>query len=129
MMYLHLLDQFPMTSTTAIADALLAMQERIGEIICNYETASLMETRLAVRFQINNCKALLDQVLEINASDRLSQSVCLQYVGILNNNLRILTNLENNCISNQNGIEIANKLDMLAKINNAIAQLGKEENV
>ena len=111
-MYLHLLDQFPMTSTTAIADALLAIQERIGEIICNYETASLMETRLAVRFQINNCKALLDQVLEINASDRLSQSVCQQYVGILNNNLRILTNLENNCISNQNGIEIANKLDM-----------------
>lgn len=128
-MYLHLLDQFPMTSTTAIADALLAMQERIGEIICNYETASLMETRLAVRFQINNCKALLDQVLEINASDRLSQSVCQQYIGIINNNLRILTDLENNCISNQGKIESAQKIGMLTKLNKAVICLEKEGKV
>ena len=118
-----------MTSTTAIANAILAMQERIGEIIRDYGTVSLIETRLAVRFQINNCKALLNQVSEINASDRVSQEVCQQYIGIINNNLRILTDLENNCISNQSKIESISKLDMLAKLNKAVVRLGKEKNM
>lgn len=109
-----------------IADALLRMQKRIGEIIKSYNTVSLIDTRLAVRYQIEVCNRMLIQLDDISAIDDVSTALCQQYTAIIHNNLKLLKDLERNCIKNQVNIEMADKLEMLYTMQNAVKKLKGE---
>lgn len=106
-----------------IADLLLRIQENIGNIIKNYSKASLQESLLAIRYNKALCDKMLETVNNTSVQDSIGTAICQQYVSIIGNNMRLLTDLENNCIHNQKNIETASKLKMLNTMQNTVKKL------
>lgn len=110
-----------------IADLLLRIQENTGNIIKNYSKASLQESLLAIRYNKALCRNMLEAVNNTSVQDSIGIAICQQYISIIGNNMRLLIELENNCIHNQENIETASKLEMLSSMQNAVKNLKGEK--
>lgn len=110
-----------------ISDLLLRIQENIGNIIANYSKTSLQESLLTIRYNTALCKNLLEIVNNTSAQNAVGATLCKQYISIIGNNMRLLTDLENNCIHNQENIETASKLEILSAMQNAVKNLKGEK--
>ena len=99
-----------------ITDILLDIQEDIGNIVKLYGKTDLTESLLGIRFQKRRCEKLLNDVMTIHSDSSLANAVCRQTSGILQNNISVLTELEKNCITNQENLNSAKLLEMMARI-------------
>lgn len=99
-----------------ITDILLDIQEDIGNTVKLYGKTDLTESLLGIRFQKRRCEKLLNDVMTIHSDSSLTNAVCRQTSGILQNNIGVLTELEKNCITNQENLNSAKLLEMMARI-------------
>lgn len=109
-----------------ISDIILDIQEDIGNIVKLYGKTDLTESLLGIRFQKIRCEKLLNDVMTIHSNSSLTNAVCRQTSGILQNNISVLTELEKNCITNQSNLDSAKLLEMMANIEKTKKNLKRE---